>query len=391
MKQAIKFPAKGKKISKSWMIVIFMYSYFVLFSFGEMVSQLWLRFLANDAQVMRFERIGKIDPLTLQFSGHPYLNYYPTPNFVSGECRHNSLGYRGEEFQGTKPDSVYRIVLLGSSTTYSSHVADDDKTYPVLLQQNLRDKSGHDTVEVINAGVSGHTSWETLANFQYRILELDPDLVIVSLGIDDVNSRLADDYRSDNSGYRQCWSRPKTSWWEYSCLLRVISRGLHLTEPKIDVWDWMLAEDWKSDDIRTTEADKVEMNLQRLGENPPLYFKRNLTNLVQIAGDNEIKIVLATEAVSPHAESELTEFLMADHFQTALVQHANVMRELSEEHNVPLFDFDKVMPKDRILWVDHLHVNEAGSLIKAELLADFLNKTCFNRTVRQISYVPRFL
>lgn len=364
-------PIKGK-ISKSWTIVISIYSYFVIFAFGEMVSQLWLRFLANDAHVMRFERIAKIDPVSLRYSGHPYLNYYPTPNYTDDDCRHNSLGYRGDEFDLTKPDGVYRIVLLGGSTTYSSHVTDNGSTFPALIEQMLNHYSGHENVEVINAGVSGYTSWETHANFQYRVLELKPDLVVVSLGIEDVACRLTLDYRSDNSGYRRQWSQPETRWWEYSCLLRIVTRSLHLSRSKLGIWDWMLVEGWDSDEINTTEPEKVAENFQRLAENRSAYFERNLANLILIAKANGIKVVFATEAVASKADSEGTHYLLAYHFQTALEQHAEVMRNFSNSGDALLFDFANVMPDEPGYWADHMHVNEDGSVVKAELFTEFI-------------------
>ena len=64
----------------------------------------------------------------------------------------NSQGFRGPEFSETKPDGVYRIFVVGGSTTFGTGVY-DDQTFPSYLQK-LFDQSNFDfNIEVINAGI----------------------------------------------------------------------------------------------------------------------------------------------------------------------------------------------------------------------------------------------
>jgi lysophospholipase L1-like esterase len=86
---------------------------------------------------------------------------------------------------------VFRIVALGGSTTYGISLP-MNRTYPAQLQQILRDEYGYTQVEVINAGVIAYNSWDLLAEFEYRVLDLNPDMVIVYEGINDVVARLVD-------------------------------------------------------------------------------------------------------------------------------------------------------------------------------------------------------
>ena len=60
------------------------------------------------------------------------------------------------------------------------------------MQTILRDEYGYSNVQVINAGVVAYASWDTLANFEFRVLDLDPDIVIVYHAINDVIARLVD-------------------------------------------------------------------------------------------------------------------------------------------------------------------------------------------------------
>ena len=114
----------------------------------------------------------------LLYQPHPYLSYALTPGYVNGKVRHNSLGYRGKEITSPKPKGLFRIVAMGGSTTYTIAVDDDVKTYPALVESLLQQQLGKRRVDVVNAGVAGYTSYESLVNLQFRILDLKPDLLI---------------------------------------------------------------------------------------------------------------------------------------------------------------------------------------------------------------------
>jgi len=84
-----------------------------------------------------------------------------------------------------KPAGQFRIVCLGGSTTYTSDVKDYRDSYPYLLEKYLK-AQGYNDVTVVNAGAGSWSSWESLINFQFRVLDLDPDLIIVYHGINDI-------------------------------------------------------------------------------------------------------------------------------------------------------------------------------------------------------------
>jgi lysophospholipase L1-like esterase len=60
-------------------------------------------------------------------------------------------------------------------------------------------------VQVINAGVGGYNCWEVLINLELRVLDLDPDLIIIYEGRNDVRAGLVEpaSYRGDDSGRRK--------------------------------------------------------------------------------------------------------------------------------------------------------------------------------------------
>jgi hypothetical protein len=90
----------------------------------------------------------------------------------------NSRGFRGKEIPEPKGDT-YRIVALGESTTFGITMRADDKPWPELLEQMIRErlKPGR-PVEVINAGVPGYNLKLNLDRFSRDILPLHPDMII---------------------------------------------------------------------------------------------------------------------------------------------------------------------------------------------------------------------
>ncbi len=330
----------------------------------EIGAEIWLNHLASFSDYRRYALYKDIDPSAFRWTSHHYLNYYPSPNYSKDGTYHNSLGYRNDEFPLKKPEGVYRIAVLGGSTVYTEKVKDNAKTFTAQLENILRNRYSYNNVQVINAGVPGYNSWESLINLQFRVLDLEPDLIIIYQNTNDVHTRLVipDAYHGDNSGARTQWHEPPIKWWEYSTALRIISRKLDWSE-QVRLRDFV--------DAPTTVENTGAAPVAALQQNPPIYFQRNLSNMIAVAKENEIKVILATWAYSPH----FNDYASRDYYQQAYQEHNNIIRKFSDTHNVPVFDFAAVMPQLKKYWADGRHVNEPGALLKAELFAEFIVET----------------
>jgi lysophospholipase L1-like esterase len=137
-----------------------------------------------------------------RFMSDAMFGYRLTPNFrdSTGNFSHNSYGFRGPEFPLTKPAGGLRVVLLGASTVYGIFVKDTE-TAATQLQQRLRDWLPTRPVEVLNAGVPGWTSLQTVQNLERRVLPLDPDIVVIMDGRNEVFPQLFNHYQEDYSHY----------------------------------------------------------------------------------------------------------------------------------------------------------------------------------------------
>ncbi len=351
-------------------IGLVLFSTFLTFFLLEIMARLWLNYAATPDQYDRFVLFTNIDAQDYAWTPHPYLAYYPTSNYKKGLTYHNSLGYRNDEFPLEKPDGVFRIVALGGSSTYDVSIKDNQQTFTAQLEKQLKEEYGYQNVQVINAGVPGYNSWEILGNLEFRVLDLDPDIVIIYENTNDVHARLVEPsaYRGDDLGRRQAWQVPHVSLWEHSALLRIVSRALNLTR-QVSVDDFASAPTYVSWPF---ESRLDEYNLdpaEILKENPPIYYRRNLENMIAISKEHDIQIMFSTWAYSPY----LHDYASEGYYQQGFRENNDVVKDVALSHDIPLFDFASVMPQDAIYWADGRHVNEAGALVKARLFAEYIH------------------
>ena len=343
-----------------------------LLGVGELGARFWLDSLATQAQISEYGLYTEIPQRQQQNARHQYLNYYPTPSFTRGATRHNALGFRGPEITIPKPPGVYRIAVLGGSPVYGTAMRDDSRTFPAQLEQVLRERHGSDRIEVVNAGAPSYTSWESLVNLEFRVLDVEPDLLIVYLDSNDVHARLVEPsaYRGDNSGLRQPWQGPPIPLWERSALLRIISRRLRRTL-QVGLDQFIEAPTGFSrplGDPAHVHDRGLPDPFDLLDKNPPVYFRRNVTNIVAVARANGAEVLLATWASSPR----LGDYASFPHYQRGFEEHNALVRQVAAERGVPVFDFAAVMPEEPAFWADGRHVNEQGARLQSELFARFI-------------------
>jgi len=315
-----------------------------------------------------------LEPRQQKYSPHHYLNYYPTPNYrgPEGLNMHNSLGFRGPEITIPKSNGTYRVVTLGGSTTYSTGVKDWRNDFARKLQEHLRDLSNNTQIEVINAGSGGYGSWESLINLHTRVLEIEPDMIIIYHGINDVHPRLVhpDNYRMDNSGRRKQFEmRPLLFRF------RIINKLTGIGPYTVD------ATTFAAHGKNTFSAVLNMTRKEALLKNEPKFFEANLKNMIAIARAHNITVLLATFAHS----NEFDNVVTTEHYELGFKQNNDVVRKVAEQERVSVFDFASEMLNDKQYWTDGRHLNKEGLDIKGNLFAAhiFKNNLMFKETDEQ--------
>ncbi len=139
---------------------------------------------------------------------------------------YNSLGLRDEEPAFDKPAGEYRIVGLGDSFT-EGNGADQDSTWLKSLERQLNADDGGAIVRTLNGGKAGSDPFFEYMLLERRLLDWQPDLVIVAVNnsdLEDVRIRGGTErFRPDGTvAYR-----PAPAWEPLYGLSHVVRAVVH--------------------------------------------------------------------------------------------------------------------------------------------------------------------
>jgi GDSL-like Lipase/Acylhydrolase family len=125
----------------------------------------------------------------------------------------NSRGMRDREHPASKPDGVFRILVLGDSFMEALQVP-YERSFPGLLEQELARATGR-RVEIINASVSG---WGTDDELQYltRYGAQHADLVLVAVTLhNDISDNLRERFHAIKDGKLVRQPIEDATFWQY--------------------------------------------------------------------------------------------------------------------------------------------------------------------------------
>jgi hypothetical protein len=105
---------------------------------------------------------------------------------------------------------------------------------------------------------------------------------------------------------------------------------------------------------------------QHVAANRPVYFERNVRDMVGIAQANSIRLLLSTFAYDASNPDAL------DYWKTAVDEHNVITTQVAQETSTLLIDYKTLAPTDRAMWNDSIHLNGAGNMLQAQTFAQYL-------------------
>ncbi len=138
----------------------------------------------------------------------------------------NAQGLRDELVVAGKPEGLFRILVLGDSVTYGP-IVNAEERFTELLESRLRRDL---RVEVINAGVSGYTTFNEQRSYPALAREFRPDLTLIAFVLNDVaNPRLHWGYTRETLRRippeaipNPAYDRQRNRFWRRSVLYRFL-------------------------------------------------------------------------------------------------------------------------------------------------------------------------
>lgn len=289
-------------------------------------------------------------------------------------------GYRGPAFDVRKPPGTTRIIVLGGSSVFDQGVPDrDDKagSWPHLLERQLVSK-GLSDLEVINAGIPGHATGDSLGRLFSQLWMYEPDYVLVYHGWNDMKFwksqevtperpliQLVPPYDENSNpfiSYRGFWDRLLSN----SQIYVKIRNRYYMS--KLDVGTEGVIESRGS---RETEY----------GRFGPDQFRLNLELIVSACNLIDAVPVLVTQAtlVAPdlsEADRKRINYdyqgLAHDTLVAAYEESYRIIREVSARNNTAFIDAAVKLNGSGEHFADHVHLSPPGSMALAEIIAEEL-------------------
>jgi len=191
---------------------------------------------------------------------------------------------------------------------------------------------------------------ETMLVFLLRVLDLEPDVVVVHPCVDDVRRRLTTRYRGDNSGRRisNTYQVPKEEWtWKHG-----ISSFYHAVGLR------------RSHIVSVASPHYRPKDHSLLEVNTPEYFRQNLETIAIIAKHRNILPVLCTMAF---LEGRTPEY-MAKGFS----EHNNIVREFTDQEGIRVCDLKLLIESPEFFRNDGWHYTTMGVKYVAKKLSEFV-------------------
>jgi hypothetical protein len=295
---------------------------------------------------------------------HPYMLYANNPSYnKDGVRQHNSLGYRGDEFDPEKDPETLRILTLGGSTTYGYLINNPNETWPAKLQEMLRSHTGQ-KVEVINGGLKYGTSAELLASYVFRHRYLKPDIIIFHEGGNDAIPVLFPDYHPEYTHFRGHGSGAQMRYGE-----KVL---LHSNVFKIFYTLWLnkLETVYKAQPYPLSELDRKEAEKRVDDDRHFEGFRRNVELLIQLADIDKAEIVLFgfVQAREENLSKNRKDHVGLEKTVVKCVEkNKAIMHALASRYGSVYIEASQDLFKDE-WFLDNCHLNPDGEEAKARFV-----------------------
>lgn len=174
------------------------------------------------------------DPIYSSFDQNQDIPYIHKPNLVQAKARGlavintDSLGLRAKTsgaVYGAKQPNEYRLAMVGDSVTFGEGIPGTEDTFAQVLEESLNRQQQAIAVKVFNYGASAYSVKEMAATLQYRMVDIQPDFVVMAIIPSDFN--LARTPTIDESGYLIDQKLSHLS--PPGSRARQVLRGIHLT------------------------------------------------------------------------------------------------------------------------------------------------------------------
>jgi len=266
--------------------------------------------------------------------------------------------------------SVYRIVLLGGSTTECLAVSEEKRVHRAVEKQL-------DKTTCLNIGNSGNHSMHTLDIFANKILAYNPDVVVINHNVNDLSMLLnSETYHNNHSNrsllltssedlYSYVVGYPK-NWFVRNFIPHI---SLVLLPTTFEGESLPVVREFPDGPLRD------DLNMDSL----KLVFKKSLKGLVEYSKAWGVKPVLLTQgSCFKHYSIGNLERYKGYNLDSLHNVFNQVVREIALESGAALVDAELLMEDNKDYFYDVVHYTDAGSLFISNHISATVKKLLFD-------------
>ena len=376
------------QVSFSEKLLIWAVSFVVISLVIELTFRAFYRYFSG----ARYKFIPKLNYKKMYMEPHPYIPVVYKKHFQSqkpmaailplnqnkdfryGQFTSNNFrhidGPKGDrDIVVPKPESQFRILCLGASTT-GNYIQYEGKeySYPMELELYLKNRYPKKDIIVHNCGHGGWTSAEILINFLLNLYDTEPDVVLIYHAYNDLIPSLTPGFLSDYSHarrnlgemihkYRIASGIPNLPFAIYNHLLNHVFPYMN---PRHGV-------------IQATSRNKPDLNGQFRGLNT---YGRNIEHLVKVCKESKINVMLSTFCHYLYAEIKNSKVHLK--YMEGLQGENEEMKKIAQKHQIPLVDNRQLIPEEEKYFVDSVHFSPDGMKLLARNFGEEIVKIIEN-------------
>jgi lysophospholipase L1-like esterase len=296
----------------------------------------------------------------------------------------NNMGFRGDSLLMPKPENEYRIFVVGGSAAECLYL-DDSVAWPIILQKELQ-RSSSRTIRVYNGGKSGDFSPDHLSLVVHRIVQLQPDMVIVMSGVNDLLRSIAkyDFLHFTQDSDHDQWGAGH--WAKLFLTEFQIGRRAFFLLKKVHPWatpdqQWItIMSGYRA------HADAL-LRMEYSDSIPTINLSSYASNLAGIAGacnafGSTLFFMRQQSTWNNPSDSVINQWHWLNNrdnlkyrepvMDSLLQEYNRIMDRVAGQFTIPLFPTDKIVPKTHEYFYDDCHFNSYGSRFVGRKLAEFV-------------------
>jgi len=204
----------------------------------------------------------------------------------------NSLGY-------SKAENEIRIATVGASTTASTSLIFEDN-WPgrlgTLVQQALPDKK----IRIINAGIPGFDTAQSIGNLALRVMSFKPDIVIIYHAYNDLKA-----IQHNNISFKPDYSHIHTTPYGYhkkpNFLIRWLNQSMFYVR---------IRNSYREYAQEARKVEEIKLGVKRLNEIPNdahTIFEQHIRSLIYLAKAGNAQVLLASFATLHDTNRDYTQ------------------------------------------------------------------------------------